>query len=175
MARVWPPDFVIANLQAGNGTALPGDPQVGDSLFTVDIQADLGDDSADELFAFTGGGRRGVEDGPDALICDEDGLYDPSDFNDRLLLGLKGTMSEAELHFIRARLVGGQLSKARRGEPQMSLPVGLVYHGAGNVVLDPTPVSRTPSGTSSPCSPAPASPPGRGTAARRRRWRGVRR
>ena len=46
------------------------------------------------------------------LICDEDGLYDPADFNDRLLLGLKGTMSEAELHFIRARLQGGILSKA---------------------------------------------------------------
>src|ERR1700758_236435 len=61
------------------------------------------------------------------LICDEDGLYDPTDFNDRLLLGLKGTMSEAELHFIRARLIGGQLSKARRGELQMGLPVGLVY------------------------------------------------
>src|SRR6476620_7385247 len=71
------------------------------------------------------------------LICDEDGLYDPTDFNDRLLLGLKGTMSEAELHFIRARLVGGQLSKARRGELQMGLPVGLVYDPGGKVVLDP--------------------------------------
>jgi DNA invertase Pin-like site-specific DNA recombinase len=60
------------------------------------------------------------------LICDEDGLYDPGEFNDRLLLGLKGTMSEAELHFIRARLIGGQLSKARRGELRMGLPVGLV-------------------------------------------------
>ena len=71
------------------------------------------------------------------LICDEDGLYDPADFNDRLLLGLKGTMSEAELHFIRARLRGGQLSKARRGELRMALPVGLVYDPAGNVALDP--------------------------------------
>ncbi|MGH2863362.1 MAG: recombinase family protein [Solirubrobacteraceae bacterium] len=71
------------------------------------------------------------------LICDEDGLYDPADFNDRLLLGLKGTMSEAELHFIRARLQGGILSKARRGELQMPLPVGLVYDPAGQVVLDP--------------------------------------
>jgi len=71
------------------------------------------------------------------LICDEDGLYDPTDFNDRLLLGLKGTMSEAELHFIRARLIGGQLSKARRGELRMSLPVGLVYDPAGRVVLHP--------------------------------------
>jgi DNA invertase Pin-like site-specific DNA recombinase len=73
----------------------------------------------------------------DTLICDEDGLYDPGDFNDRLLLGLKGTMSEAELHFIRARLRGGQLSKARRGELKVKLPVGLVYDPAGNVVLDP--------------------------------------
>ena len=71
------------------------------------------------------------------LICDEDGLYDPTDFNDRLLLGLKGTMSEAELHFIRARLIGGQRSKARRGELQMALPVGLVYDPAGKVALDP--------------------------------------
>ena len=71
------------------------------------------------------------------LICDEDGLYDPNDFNDRLLLGLKGTMSEAELHFIRARLIGGQRSKARRGELRMGLPVGLAYDPAGNVVLDP--------------------------------------
>lgn len=73
----------------------------------------------------------------DTLICDEDGLYNPSDFNDRLLLGLKGTMSEAELHFIRARLRGGQLSKARRGELPLLLPIGLVYDPAGKVVLDP--------------------------------------
>src|SRR5438270_2698028 len=71
------------------------------------------------------------------LICDEDGLYDPADFNDRLLLGLKGTMSEAELHFIRARLQGGIISKARRGELPMPLPVGLVQDAAGKVVPDP--------------------------------------
>jgi len=71
------------------------------------------------------------------LICDEDGLYDPRNFNDRLLLGMKGQMSEAELHFIRARLRGGQLSKARRGELVMPLPIGLVYDAAGHVVLDP--------------------------------------
>jgi DNA invertase Pin-like site-specific DNA recombinase len=71
------------------------------------------------------------------LICDEDGLYDPRDFNDRLLLGMKGQMSEAELHFIKARLRGGILSKARRGELLTALPVGLVYNGAGLVVLDP--------------------------------------
>jgi DNA invertase Pin-like site-specific DNA recombinase len=73
----------------------------------------------------------------DTLICDEDGLYDPGEFNDRMLLGLKGTLSEAELHFIRARLRGGQLSKARRGELRIELPVGLIYDPAGNVVLDP--------------------------------------
>jgi DNA invertase Pin-like site-specific DNA recombinase len=71
------------------------------------------------------------------LICDEDGLYDPCAINDRLLLGLKGTMSEAELHFIRARLQGGILAKAARGELAVRLPVGLVYDAAGDVVLDP--------------------------------------
>jgi DNA invertase Pin-like site-specific DNA recombinase len=62
----------------------------------------------------------------DALILDEDGIYDPAHFNDRLLLGLKGTMSEAELHILRARLQGGILNKARRGELMISPPVGLV-------------------------------------------------
>ena len=71
------------------------------------------------------------------LICDEDGLYDPRSFNDRLVLGMKGQISEAELHFLRARLRGGILSKARRGELVMALPVGLVYDGAGHVILDP--------------------------------------
>jgi DNA invertase Pin-like site-specific DNA recombinase len=70
------------------------------------------------------------------LICDEDGLYDPRDFNDRLILGMKGQISEYELHFIRARLRGGQLSAARRGELRMGLPVGLAYDVAGHVVLD---------------------------------------
>jgi len=73
----------------------------------------------------------------DTLICDEDGLYDPAHFNDRLLLGLKGTMSEAELHVLRARLLGGQRAKAARGELEMKLPVGLVTDPAGRVVLDP--------------------------------------
>jgi DNA invertase Pin-like site-specific DNA recombinase len=71
------------------------------------------------------------------LILDEDGLYDPSQFNDRLLLGLKGTMSEAELHVLRARLLGGVLNKARRGELKLPLPVGLVYDPLERVVLDP--------------------------------------
>ena len=71
------------------------------------------------------------------LILDEDGVYDPAHFNDRLLLGLKGTMSEAELHVLRARLMGGMLSKARRGELKMRLPIGLVYDPQDRVVLDP--------------------------------------
>lgn len=73
----------------------------------------------------------------DTLVCDEDGLYDPGEFNDRLLLGLKGTMAEAELHFLRARLQGGIRSKASRGELQTPLPIGLTYDPAGKVVLDP--------------------------------------
>lgn len=73
----------------------------------------------------------------DTLILDEDGLYDPSHFNDRLLLGLKGTMSEAELHVLRARLQGGMLNKARRGELKIPLPVGLVYDTRDRVILDP--------------------------------------
>jgi DNA invertase Pin-like site-specific DNA recombinase len=71
------------------------------------------------------------------LILDEDGLYDPGHFNDRLLLGLKGTMSEAELHMLKARLRGGILNKARRGALKMPLPVGLIYDAAERVVLDP--------------------------------------
>jgi DNA invertase Pin-like site-specific DNA recombinase len=71
------------------------------------------------------------------LILDEDGIYDPCDFNDRLLLGLKGTMSEAELHIIRARLLGGFLAKAKRGELKCPLPIGYVYDSVGHVVLDP--------------------------------------
>jgi DNA invertase Pin-like site-specific DNA recombinase len=71
------------------------------------------------------------------LILDEDGLYDPSQFNDRLLLGLKGTISEAELHVLRARLRGGILNKARRGELKNPLPVGVIYDAQGRVILDP--------------------------------------
>lgn len=73
----------------------------------------------------------------DTLILDEDGIYNPSDFNDRLLLGLKGTISDAELHVLRARLRGGILNQARRGALKSPLPVGLVYDPAGNVALDP--------------------------------------
>ncbi len=73
----------------------------------------------------------------DTLILDEDGVYDPAHFNDRLLLGLKGTMSEAELHMLRARLLGGVVNKARRGELQCPLPIGFLYDACGRVVLDP--------------------------------------
>jgi DNA invertase Pin-like site-specific DNA recombinase len=73
----------------------------------------------------------------DTLILDEDGVYDPAQFNDRLLLGLKGTMSEAELHILQARMRGGLLNKARRGELIIPLPVGFAYDAEGHVVLDP--------------------------------------
>ena len=73
----------------------------------------------------------------ETLILDEDGLYDPAHFNDRLLLGLKGTMSEAELHVLRARLIGGQLNKARRGELWIRPPLGMVFDPAGKLMLDP--------------------------------------
>jgi DNA invertase Pin-like site-specific DNA recombinase len=66
-----------------------------------------------------------------------DGIYDPSHFNDRLLLGLKGTMSEAELHVLKARLRGGVLNKARRGQLKTRLPIGLIYDQDSNVILDP--------------------------------------
>jgi DNA invertase Pin-like site-specific DNA recombinase len=71
------------------------------------------------------------------LILDEDGVYDPAEFNDRLLLGLKGTMSEAELHILKARMRGGQLNKARRGELGMCPPVGLICRTDGTIGLDP--------------------------------------
>jgi DNA invertase Pin-like site-specific DNA recombinase len=71
------------------------------------------------------------------LILDEDGIYDPAAFNDRLLLGLKGELSQAELHFLNARMRGGVLNKARRGELEMAPPVGLVYRNDKTVGLDP--------------------------------------
>lgn len=71
------------------------------------------------------------------LILDEEGLYDPATFNDRLLLGLKGAMSEAELFVMRARLQGGILNKARRGALKLTLPIGLCYTEADAIVLDP--------------------------------------
>ena len=72
------------------------------------------------------------------LILDEDGIYDPAQFNDRLLLGLKGTMSEAELHVSRARLQGGILNKAQRGELWVRPPIGFVYDNEDHLVLPST-------------------------------------
>ena len=71
------------------------------------------------------------------FIIDEDGCYDPCDFNDGLLLGLKGTMAQAELHFIRARLQGNKLNKARKGELRFPLPVGYVFDELNCIVKDP--------------------------------------
>jgi DNA invertase Pin-like site-specific DNA recombinase len=73
----------------------------------------------------------------DTLVVDEDGCYDPADFNDGLLLGLKGTLAQAELHFLRARLQGGKLNKARKGELRFPLPVGFSYDARQRIVLDP--------------------------------------
>jgi DNA invertase Pin-like site-specific DNA recombinase len=73
----------------------------------------------------------------DTLILDEDCVYDPTSFNDRLLVGLKGTMSEAELHVIKARIRGGILNKVRRGEYRCPLPTGLIYDQSGKVAFDP--------------------------------------
>src|SRR6266446_4769630 len=71
------------------------------------------------------------------LVIDEDGCYDPADFNDGLLLGLKGVMASAELHFLRARLQGGKLHKAQKGELRFPLPVGFYYDEESRIILDP--------------------------------------
>jgi DNA invertase Pin-like site-specific DNA recombinase len=70
------------------------------------------------------------------LIADLDGIYDPEQYNDRLLLGLKGTMSEAELHILKQRMYQGRLSKAQRGALQFALPVGYVWSPTGEIQLD---------------------------------------
>src|SRR5947209_9230918 len=71
------------------------------------------------------------------LIGDADGIYDPADYNDRLLLGLRGMMSEAELHVLRTRLHHGKLNKARRGERFTCVPIGYVRAPEGGIALDP--------------------------------------
>jgi DNA invertase Pin-like site-specific DNA recombinase len=73
----------------------------------------------------------------DTLIADADGVYDPSSYNDRLLLGLKGTMSEAELHILKARMLEGRRAKARRGELGKPVPMGYVRRPSGEVAFDP--------------------------------------
>jgi DNA invertase Pin-like site-specific DNA recombinase len=71
------------------------------------------------------------------LLADPDGVYDPSFYNDRLLLGLKGTMSEAELYLIRQRMLSGKLAKAERGELAVPLPIGYARRLSGEVIFDP--------------------------------------
>jgi DNA invertase Pin-like site-specific DNA recombinase len=73
----------------------------------------------------------------DTLIADADGVYDPASYNDRLLLGLKGTMSEAELHILKARMLEGKRAKARRGELGKPVPMGYVRRATGEVAFDP--------------------------------------
>jgi DNA invertase Pin-like site-specific DNA recombinase len=71
------------------------------------------------------------------LVIDADGCYNPADFNDGLLLGLKGTMAQAELHFLRGRLLGGKLNKAQKGELRFPLPVGFCYDDQDRILVDP--------------------------------------
>src|SRR6202163_3565481 len=73
----------------------------------------------------------------DTLVVDTDGIYDPRDFNDRLLLGLKAQMSEAELHIITSRLQGAKRAAAERGELRFPLPVGFVHDDEGQTIIDP--------------------------------------
>ncbi|WP_406698887.1 recombinase family protein [Singulisphaera sp. Ch08] len=73
----------------------------------------------------------------DVLLADEDGIYDPSDINDRLILGMKGIMSEMELHVMKLRLERGRRNKAERGELFHSVPWGYVLLPDGAVTLDP--------------------------------------
>src|SRR6267142_3997524 len=76
------------------------------------------------------------------LLADQDGVYDPNDPNDRLLLGLRGTISEVELHTMRNRLYRGKLNKAERGELFMCLPIGYAWSTAHEVVMEPDEQAR---------------------------------
>src|SRR5450755_4139812 len=143
VALGWPADSVIVidvdQGQSGASAAdregfqrLVADVSLGKAGIVLSLECSrLARNNADwhrllEICALTG-----------TLICDEDGLYDPQDFNDRMLLGMKGQISEAELHFLRQRMRGGILNKARRGDLITPLPVGLAYDPGGHVVLDP--------------------------------------
>jgi DNA invertase Pin-like site-specific DNA recombinase len=77
-----------------------------------------------------------------ALLADADGIYDPVGYNDRLLLGLKETMSEAELHLLKQRMLAGKQAKARRGELAIALPTGYVRRPSGEAALDPDEQAR---------------------------------
>ena len=79
----------------------------------------------------------------DTLIADADGVYNPTNYNDRLLLGLKGTMSEAELHILKARMLAGRKAKAGRGELGKPVPMGYVRHPSGEVMFDPDEQAQT--------------------------------
>jgi DNA invertase Pin-like site-specific DNA recombinase len=79
----------------------------------------------------------------DTLIADADGVYDPANYNDRLLLGLKGTMSEAELHILKARMLEGRRAKARRGELGKPLPMGYLRRPSGEIAFDPDEQAQT--------------------------------
>ena len=79
----------------------------------------------------------------DTLIADADGVYDPAHYNDRLLLGLKGTMSEAELHILKARMLAGRKAKAGRGELGKPVPMGYVRRPSGEVAFDPDEQAQT--------------------------------
>lgn len=79
----------------------------------------------------------------DTLIADTDGVYDAADHNDRLLLGLKGTMSEAELHILKARMLAGRRAKAQRGELGKRVPMGYVRRPSGDVAFDPDEQAQT--------------------------------
>ena len=76
------------------------------------------------------------------LIGDLDGIYDPSDYNDRLLLGLKGQMSEAESHVLKQRMLAGKRAKAARGELGLPVPMGYVRRPSGKVIKDPDEQAR---------------------------------
>ncbi len=73
----------------------------------------------------------------DTLVIDHDGIYNPNDFNDRVLLGFKGTWSHTELHGMRLRLQGAKLNKAKKGELRCTPPTGYVYDDEGQLVFDP--------------------------------------
>jgi len=73
----------------------------------------------------------------DTIVADDDGIYDLGDFNDRLILGIKGTMSEAELFIMRSRMLGGKRNKAQKGELRFPLPVGYIYDADSQIVFDP--------------------------------------
>ena len=106
------------------------------------------------------------------LICDEDGLYDPRDFNDRLLLGMKGHMSRGRTAFHQGPAAGRGAVQGPPRRADQPLPVGLVYDAAGKVVLDPDDRrAAARCGTCSPPSPPPARPP---PASRRSRQAGLR-